>query len=387
MKIKKSLISGAAASVLLLSTLGTSAYANELITIDAEEIGGVNDEEIVVEENIANEETTVDDETSEEVETEKKATEEKVQEQEEAPALVPGDFFYFVKIMMEKVRLAVTFDDYKEARLLAHFAAERIAEANSLLAEGKADEATALIEEAINIQKKATDSLGESEEIADDETEVIEEATDETAVTEDQAAEEVPAEPTEGEDIAAKDEVEVKLAHNIDALAAALSHVKNPKAQLALKKNIQKSFAKLDKKLAKLEAKAGKFAAKTIEDDESVEEKPAIVTETMPTVEAPVKKATKETAVGEVVIDIEEGKEKVEEAVTNDHVKTVVAPGLAKKEAAKAKAAEKRAEGKAKAIAKKHEKRVDKQQHANVKKHNGHNKGAENKKNHGKGNE
>ncbi|USK57906.1 DUF5667 domain-containing protein (plasmid) [Cytobacillus solani] len=121
--------------------------------------------------------------------------------------MVPRDFFYFVKTMMEKVRLAVTVDDYKEFRLLADYAAERIAEANALLVEGKTDEATALLEEAIATQKEATDSLTESEEIAGEDTEATEEAADETEVTEDQAAEDTEAtvETTEGEEVAAED--------------------------------------------------------------------------------------------------------------------------------------------------------------------------------------
>src|SRR5690606_18852157 len=67
--------------------------------------------------SVVTEETTVDGQVVQELEVKE-------------PTLVPGEFFYFVKIMIEKVRLAVTFDEYKEARMLAEFAAERIAEAN-----------------------------------------------------------------------------------------------------------------------------------------------------------------------------------------------------------------------------------------------------------------
>lgn len=165
-------------------------------------------------------------------------------EQADAPSLVPGDFFYFVKLMAEKVRLAFTFDDYKEAQLLANFAAERIAEANALFAEGKTDEAAELLKEAIATQEQSAERISDSEE-----------PTTEEATVEGEDSKE-----TEGTDTEAK--VESKLAHNIDSLVATLSHVKNETAQKALMKNIQKSFAKLEKKAAKLEEKDAKFAKK-----------------------------------------------------------------------------------------------------------------------------
>ncbi len=49
--------------------------------------------------------------------------------------------------------------------------------------------------------------------------------------------------------------VKTDLQHNILALASALEKVGNPKAQLALMKNIEKSFTHLDKKLSKIESK------------------------------------------------------------------------------------------------------------------------------------
>ena len=92
----------------------------------------------------ATEETATDEpaESTDEAVTEETPVDENTeapQEEEESPSLVPGDFFYFVKVMTEKVRLAFTFDDYEEAQLLADFAAERIKEANVLLAEGKTE--------------------------------------------------------------------------------------------------------------------------------------------------------------------------------------------------------------------------------------------------------
>ncbi|WP_223592182.1 DUF5667 domain-containing protein [Neobacillus bataviensis] len=163
------------------------------------------------------------------------------QEKVETPSLVPGEFFYFVKTMTEKIQLAFTFDDYKQAQLLADFASERIAEANALFAEGKTEEAAALLKEAIATQEEASQTLPATEIDSTDDSQSADEG-----------------------------KVETKLAHNIDALCAALAHVKNPTAQQAIMKNVQKSFAKLAKKAAKLEEKDAKFAEKMGEIEDKV---------------------------------------------------------------------------------------------------------------------
>ncbi|MGG1676495.1 DUF5667 domain-containing protein [Neobacillus sp. NRS-1170] len=167
------------------------------------------------------------------------------QEKVETPSLVPGDFFYFVKTMTEKIQLAFTFDDYKQAELLADFASERIAEANALFAEGKTEDAAAILKEALATQEEASQTLPATEEGTEadssDNTQSVEEG-----------------------------KVEVKLAHNIDALCAALAQVKNPTAQHSIMKNVQKSFAKLAKKAAKLEEKDAKFAKKMSEIEDKV---------------------------------------------------------------------------------------------------------------------
>jgi hypothetical protein len=160
--------------------------------------------------------------------------------QEEDPTLVPGDFFYFVKLMAEKVRLAFTFNDYKEAKLLAEFAAERISEANVLIADGKTAEAEELLKEAISTQENAEETLAESEEAT-----VAEDSVETEVVTSNEV---------EGEET----EVESKLAHNIDSLLVVLGKIENPKAQQAIMKNIQKTFVKLDKKFTKMEEKEAK---------------------------------------------------------------------------------------------------------------------------------
>jgi hypothetical protein len=313
MKLKKSIISGTVASALFLSLSSPIAFANEDVTEQTET--GTIVEEVQVEE----------------------------------PALVPGDFFYFVKIMMEKIRLAVSFDDYKEAQLLADFAAERIAEANVLLANGETEEAESLLKEAITTQEESAENLAVSEEVAS-------EVTD---------AEEVVAEDVVVEE--REDRVEAKLANNIDALSMALTHVKNPKAQEALRKNIQKSFAKLDKKLAKLEKKSAKFATEEGEEvAEELTEEPVVekvVDETEPVIVDPV----------------------VEEPIVEEEGQPVVATPVVEKQQ---KSVEKRAQGQ-KAEGKKQEapeKQKETKQKENHQKQNGHNKNAEKKNGNDNGN-
>jgi hypothetical protein len=167
------------------------------------------------------------------------------------PSLIPGDFFYFVKVMVEEIRLALTVDDQKEAQLLAEFASERISEANELLNEGNREEAVVILKQAISTQELAEKKIPESTVNTKAEangTNVISsnEKTDET-------------------------EVESKLAHNIDSLLVVLEKIDNPKAQKVIMKNIQKSFRKIDKKLAKLEEAKNKFAEKMDEINEELE--------------------------------------------------------------------------------------------------------------------
>jgi hypothetical protein len=146
----------------------------------------------------------------------------------QTPSLLPGDFFYFSKILIEKIRLALTIDDVKEAKLIAEYGEERIREVEALFAEGNE-------EEAIETMKKAIDHI----EIAEDHvTNVEEEASGEIAVDE-----------TELEQ--AKDIV----SQNIIALTAAMEKVENPVAKAAIQKNIEKSYAKLAKKMEKREKK------------------------------------------------------------------------------------------------------------------------------------
>ncbi|GAA0323610.1 hypothetical protein GCM10008967_12660 [Bacillus carboniphilus] len=182
----------------IIHLLSSTALASALIFPIGTGVTFANEDTAEDLETVSLEETNTSEETNEEVVTEEEATEEASDESSEEsteedsneeaeleePALVPGDFFYFVKLMTEKIRLAVTFDDYKESKLLAEFAAERIAEANALIAKGEIEEAEELLQEAIAIQEQAGEKLAGSTEDEGTESEEATEETDEEAVTE-----------------------------------------------------------------------------------------------------------------------------------------------------------------------------------------------------------
>ena len=205
------------------------------------------------------EETATDVEATEEGSEETANPDEQLEDEEEAPSLVPGDLFYFIKIALEKIKLAITIDDVKEAKLLATYAAERLAEADVLFAEGKEAEALEVIEHALEY-------LGDSEAIVDENTQAedvdqntnedgTEAEENEVAVEEDNATgEEEEEEAVVEENEAAEDTEAVKavkqlISQNIIALSAAMKKVKNETAKAALHKNIEKSEKKLAKKM------------------------------------------------------------------------------------------------------------------------------------------
>lgn len=150
----------------------------------------------------------------------------------ETPSILPGDFFYFSKILVEKIRLALTIDDVKEAKLVAEYATERLSEAEALFAKGNE-------EAALETMKKAIDNI----EIADDQ------------VTEETSGEIVEDETELGQ-------VKDAVSQNIIALSAAMEKVKNPVAKAAIEKNIKKSYAKLAKKMEQREEKQQQKATK-----------------------------------------------------------------------------------------------------------------------------
>ncbi|WP_419888638.1 DUF5667 domain-containing protein [Neobacillus niacini] len=147
-------------------------------------------------------------------------------DKEQTPLLLPGDFFYFSKLLLEKIHLALTFDDIKETKLMAEYAGERLAEAEALFTEGNE-------EEAVETMKIAMDHIDKAEEHV---TYVEEEASEEIVVDELKKAQDA-------------------VSQNIIALTVAMEKVKNPVAKAALQKNIEKSYAKLAKKMEKQEKK------------------------------------------------------------------------------------------------------------------------------------
>jgi hypothetical protein len=244
MKNKKltNLVTGSLLATTLVFSAGAGAAFAEgdgMAATEESTVENVADDSAVDEGTVTDESATEASEVDEEVQ----ATDDKTvaaDEEEEAPSLVPGDFFYFVKLMAEKIKLAVTFVDYEEAKLLADFTAERIAESKVLLAEGKTNEAAELLKTAIATQEQASAELTETEE-----------ATQEDATETDGTA-------------------EVKLLNNVNGLLNALGNVKNETARDSIMKNLEKSFRKLDKKLAKLEEKDAKFAEKVKQTEEQV---------------------------------------------------------------------------------------------------------------------
>jgi hypothetical protein len=233
-------VKGVLTSSLIISMGAGTVLAEEVGTNPAAETSTVMEGTPTTEVNNATDATT-----EEVVKVEAPQKDVNIEEESEAPSLIPGDFFYFVKLMLEKIRLAVTVDDYKEAGLLAEFAGERIAEAKKLIVEGEKEEAEKSLQEAITTQELASQTLPVVEVTAVEGTE--------SAVT------------TEDQNIEGEQEVQSKLANNVDSLLLVLEKIENPKAQKAIMKNIEKSFKKLDKKFAKLEEAEAKFAEKMTE--------------------------------------------------------------------------------------------------------------------------
>jgi hypothetical protein len=196
-------------------------------------------------------------------------------ETQEAPSLLPGDFFYFAKTAFEKIQLALSFDKVKDAQLLAEFASERLAEAQALFSSGNQDEAVKTIEAALEYMKNADQMVDQpkdenqaTDEVSTDDQATDNQATDEVSTddqaTDDQAADEVSSDDQATDEQSDSQDVEnVKevLSQNIIALQAALEKVKNPVAKAALQRNIDKSYAKLAKKIDKIESKFEKNKA------------------------------------------------------------------------------------------------------------------------------
>ncbi|NNU82311.1 hypothetical protein ETC05_00215 [Geobacillus sp. BMUD] len=160
------------------------------------------------------------------------ATEAEAGVNHDVPVLLPGDFFYFVKTMMEKIELALTFDDAEKAKRLAEFAEERLAEAKALLERGDVEQAKEVLANALKQQDQAWNVY--------EKTKQADEPSEETAKPDAEAL---------------RQQLEEKFSQNITALQAALERVKNPHAKEVLARNIEKAKQKLENKIEKRLAK------------------------------------------------------------------------------------------------------------------------------------
>lgn len=188
------------------------------------------------------------------------------------PSLLPGDFFYFAKIAFEKIQLALTFNDVKKAKLLADFASERLAEAKALLASGNQDTALKTIDNALEDMKDA-DSKVDSQKQSETKTSQANENTNaDNSQSSTSAADQAKMDDSANQDNQAA-AINNTLKQNIIALTAAMEKVKNPVAKAALKRNIEKSYAKLVKKFGETDPTIAKEDNKTTpkEDNETTQ--------------------------------------------------------------------------------------------------------------------
>lgn len=331
-----------------------------------------------------------------------------VEELEETnPTLIPGDFFYFAKIALEKIKLAFTFDNAKEAELLSTYASERLAEASALFAEGKEDEALEVIEAAVEYLENSQDIVDEetsndeeddtdiedgtdsedeaksdedtdSEEEADSDEKTEEgEAPADDVVTEDPNNDDA-EEEAEEEEVVSEDpfeEIEGMLRQNIIALKAAMEHVGNDNARAQLQKNIDKTYTKMAKKLAKLEEK---YAEKPVEEEDTQTTEPV---ELEPVVESDLQPADE---IAET--PVEEQAEETMPADDDTTVVPVVAPVKAEKQQAKQERKAEKAAVKQERKAAKQEVKQQKKETKHEGKQNGQSKGNDGK-GQGKGND
>lgn len=178
----------------------------------------------------------------------------------EAPSLLPGSFFYFAKLALEKVKLALTFDDIKDAKLLADYASERMAEAEALFAEGKGEEALEAIEKALEqmesaetiVDEEVNEDPGKSRSDEEDNGNLDESAEVETP--DEDAADREDSSDNDTANKETEDEIKEILAQNIIALQANLAKFserfdENHPSVLAMQKNIAKFTEKWSEQL------------------------------------------------------------------------------------------------------------------------------------------
>ncbi|MGG3914563.1 DUF5667 domain-containing protein [Rossellomorea vietnamensis] len=254
-----------------------------------------------------------------------------LEEASEAPSLLPGDFFYFAKLAIEKIQLAFTMDDAKEAKLLAGYAAERLAEVEELFKDDKQEEAIEALNKAIEMmqesenqwsddefEKDSTD--GESVEAdSDNKAESKVEEDSDNTTSEDALKDEATSNDGKGEENTDDTAMEEIMAQNILSLKANMEKVKNPKAKAALLENIEKSYLKLAEKLDRLEKNEAQKAEKSESEEDTetpMEESPVLETEKPAKEKAPVEQTTETTTTPdkeETVLPVKKHVEKKED--------------------------------------------------------------------------
>lgn len=191
--------------------------------------------------------------------------------EQEAKELLPGELFYFFKVLTEKIKLALAFDDINKAKLLAQFTEDRLNEAEVLFNKGEEDLAYSSLLKAVELQEKALDYTSKNKTNVKDITQNEEVETDEQDNTESQAAtdENSTEVATETEDV--KEELEKAFASNVYGLLNAIENVKNPKALEALIKNLEKATEKFEKQYGILLESENKLSDKMEEIEAKVE--------------------------------------------------------------------------------------------------------------------
>lgn len=168
---------------------------------------------------------------------------EQITNESEAPTLVPGDFFYFFKAIMEQIQLSLTSDDVEKAQLIAEIAGERIKEAAALIEEGKEDSAQEVLHKALEQQELAMVYNDNENEPENDNT-VDENAVKLTGTNE------------------VHKEIENRFSQNLDSLSLVLTQFEDEEAKESIQKNVVKLTEKLNKKMEKLVDADAKYQEK-----------------------------------------------------------------------------------------------------------------------------
>ncbi|GEL78848.1 hypothetical protein [Tenuibacillus multivorans] len=200
-------------------------------------------------------------------------------EVEEETTLEAKLFSYYVKVS-DQLSLALEEEDSERLELLLDWSLQQIEEAQALYDEGHVEQADEILEEALTVMEEAESSDGTDEE--DSEEEENEESSDEEENNEDESSvdeENSDEEESDDEEQEERDEAEEEtkvVGQNVISLAINMEKVKNPVAKAALKRNIERSLARLEVKyddLSALYERLNEITDEfTVEEDEDSEE-------------------------------------------------------------------------------------------------------------------